>query len=340
MGGWAGPPGPKLPTASQLDTFVQEIALRPLLVAGSGLWMIDQLVPAGVSMSVDHCGPVKASPTATQLVGVEHDTPDSCVDFESAGFALVTWVHTVPFQCASSEYPPEAKEDAKLPTAKQLFALGHDTLDNVLKSAPGLGLFTIDHVAPFQRSMSVKVFVPSPEPPATLSSPPTAKQLVAVAHDTLDRKSSLRMYGGCSARLGLGTIDHLAPFQRSTRVWTGGGVHSGAVVGHDDPLLKLPTAKQFIVLVHEMLARLLESAPWLGLTTIDHVAPFQRSMSVLAKDLVDEPPTATQNVVLEHDTPDSVLAVAPGAFGLGTTVQPDPVGCSTSVAVVPVAVSR
>jgi len=105
-------------------------------------------------------------------------------------------------------------------------------------------------------------------------------------------------------------------------------------------LSKLPTAKQLVMLVHETLARPFEPVPWFGLVMIDHVAPFQRSISVLARDLVDEPPTATQNLKLEHDTPDRTLAVAPDAFGLATTVQPDPVGCSTSVAVVPVAVSR
>jgi hypothetical protein len=90
-----------------------------------------------------------------------------------AGLALAIWAHAVPFQYTINEYsgpgwtpPPNGTEN--MPTAKQLFALGHDTLNKKSTGAPGFGLGTIVHVAPFQRSMSVKVFVPSPEPPATL----------------------------------------------------------------------------------------------------------------------------------------------------------------------------
>jgi len=46
-------------------------------------------------------------------------------------------------------------------------------------------------------------------------------------------------------------------------------------------------------------------------------------------------PTATQNVALTHDTPLSPLSVAPAAFGLGTTDQPDGSGRSTKVTVTP-----
>jgi len=92
---------------------------------------------------------------------------------------------------------------------------------------------------------------------------------------------------------------------------------------------------QFVAPVHETLDRPLELLLGrFGLGTIDHVEPFQRSMSVLPI----EAPTAMHNVVLGHDTPISALVVAPGGFGLGTTVQPDAVGCSISVTVVPVVV--
>ena len=85
-----------------------------------------------------------------------------------------------------------------------------------------------------------------------------------------------------------------------------------------------------------MLARLLGSRPWFGLGTTDHFEPFQRSMSVLvADDAVEELPTAKQDVALAHDTPASPFCVAPGAFGLGTTDQPDASGRSTNVTVMP-----
>jgi hypothetical protein len=243
----------------------------------------------------------------------------------------VIWVQVVPFQCAINEYsvpglgpPPIGTEN--MPTAKQLFALGHDTLDKRSTGAPGFGLVTIVQVEPFQRSMSVKVFEPSPEPPAALKSVPTAKHVVALAHDTLARLLSLRTNGGFSARFGLGVIVQVEPFHCSMRVWVA-------------PWVKPPTAVQLVVFVHETLARPLGSLPWFGLGTIDHVEPFQRSMSVLATDLIVEPPTAKHTVVLGHDKPDNPLAVAPGAFGLATTVQPVQVGRSISVVDVPFLVS-
>jgi hypothetical protein len=62
---------------------------------------------------------------------------------------------------------------------------------------------------------------------------------------------------------------------------------------------------QFVVLGHDTLSRPLEVTPvGLGLATIDQLAPFQRSTKVAPTvPSVDHPPTASQFVVLTHDTP-------------------------------------
>ena len=51
--------------------------------------------------------------------------------------------------------------------------------------------------------------------------------------------------------------------------------------------------------------------------------------------VIEDLPTAKQKVALAHDTPPSPFCVARGAFGLGTTDQPDAPGRSTNVTVMP-----
>ena len=88
---------------------------------------------------------------------------------------------------------------------------------------------------------------------------------------------------------------------------------------------ELPTAKQLVVTGHATLLSRLEVAPvGLGLVTIDHVVPFQRSMSVFVVVAVSELPTAMQLVTAAHFTPDSRLAVAPGGLAVVTVAQNAP----------------
>jgi hypothetical protein len=93
-----------------------------------------------------------------------------------------------------------------------------------------MGLSTIDQRLPFQRSTSAS----SPAEPEDV---PTAKQLVAVGHDTLARLPERPPRG-----LGLSTIVQRVPSHRSTKVLA------------DD----VPTAKQLRSPVHDTLARLPE----------------------------------------------------------------------------------
>ena len=229
-----------------------------------------------------------------------------------AGSALAVTDHAAPFQRSISDFV-DASVVYESPTAMQLVALVHDTPASALNVAEGaLGLATIDQATPFQRSTSVLELVAG-EPKYV----PTAKQLVALVHETLSSRLLPVL-----VLLGLATIDHAVPFQRWMRVliW---------------PSSKLPTAKQFVALVHDTLLNRLEPVlDLLGLGTIDHVEPFQRSTRVLDRESPDVP-TAKHVVALGHDTPARTLCAEPAGFGLGTVDQLVPFGRSTSVAVVP-----
>jgi hypothetical protein len=181
----------------------------------------------------------------------------------------------------------------------------HDTPDSWLCDAPdGFGVATIVQLVPFQRSTNVRLTL-------ELVKPPTAKQLVALVHDT-----AVRSLDDAPDGFGLATTVQLVPFQRSTNV-------------RPKPALKKrPTAKQFVVLVQDTATSWLSDAPaGFGLATSVQLVPFQRSTSVPSSEL----PTAKQFVVLVHDTPDSWLNDAPDGFGLATTVQLVPFHRSTNV---------
>src|SRR5262249_15976698 len=97
---------------------------------------------------------------------------------------------------------------------------------------------------------------------------------------------------------------------------------------------KLPTAKQFVVLVHAMLSSWLSQCDLLGLDTIDQALPFQRSISVVAPP--EEPP-AKQRETLGPPPPDNRLP-EPARCGLATRTQPDGVDRSMSGSVLPSAI--
>lgn len=114
---------------------------------------------------------------------------------------------------------------------------------------------------------------------------------------------------------GAATIDHAVPFHRSMRY---------PVVEAS----KWPTAVQSDAEGHAIPARSSLFAPaTFGLAMIDHVVPFHCSISVrhgLEPDPLSDRPTATQPIVVRHETLLSLAFVEPVGFGLATTDQPVP----------------
>ena len=121
---------------------------------------------------------------------------------------------------------------------------------------------------------------------------------------------------------GLVTIDQVVPFQCSTNVLLVAPGWSKV----------WPTALQFVVLGHDTLSRPLEVTPLgLGLATIDQLVPFHRSTKVAPADPSgEEPPTASQFVVLTHDTPLRSVSREPVGSGLVTTDHVVPFQCSAN----------
>jgi hypothetical protein len=252
--------------------------------------------------------PVKYSPTAKQLVILEHSTPPRSLFAAPTGLGLATIAQVVPFHC-STNVEPSPLEPALKPTAKQLVVSTHDTPNSADSVALlGLGLATIAQVVPFQRSTNVFS--------TEFDLSPTAKQLVVSTHDTPPSPALVEP----SVGLGLPTIDQLVPFQRSTNVCIAEVVE------------KKPTAKQLDVLGHDTPSRAEPVAPpGFGLATIDQLVPSQRSTNVFWPGPLAAP-TAKQLVVLAHDTPFSSDSFSPVGFGLATTDQLVPFQWSTSVA--------
>ena len=88
-----------------------------------------------------------------------------------------------------------------------LVVVAHDTPFKALFVEPiGLGLGTVDQVVPFQYTISGTRAVNAPEEP-------TAKQLVALGHDT-----AANVLGCDPFRLGVATTDQLVPFHCSISV--------------------------------------------------------------------------------------------------------------------------
>jgi hypothetical protein len=138
---------------------VHDTPLRLLLAPGwSPLGTMLQLVPFHSSASVE---PISLEeyevPTAAQLVGLPHETPESTSLMPDMS-ALGTTDQLVPFHDSvkvCSRGP--AKKD---PAAMQLFGPVQDTATRLF-SVPGSGLAMIDHVVPFHDSVSVCQFAPS-----------------------------------------------------------------------------------------------------------------------------------------------------------------------------------
>ncbi len=170
----------------QLVAVGHDTSVRLLSLPGFGLDTIDQRVPFHRSTNVLVLALPLESPTAMQLLGLEHDTLLSVAE-PVGGFGLFTTDQRVPFQRSTSvpACPP--------PTAKQLVALGHATPLN----EPSFFALASFHVEPFQCSISAS----SGE---VLNELPTAKQLVDRAHATPKSEP----VGGPGGR-GLAAIDQV-----------------------------------------------------------------------------------------------------------------------------------
>jgi hypothetical protein len=133
-------------------------------------------------MSAKSLAGVAQSPTAAQVVVLEHDTPSRAASVAPPGLGLVTIAQLVPFHCSTTVLKCEF---VKLqPTAKQLVVVRQETLLRTDSSVPlGFGLVRIAQLVPFHRSTSVL-----PVEPVTDS--PTAKQLVVLGHATQLRPES------------------------------------------------------------------------------------------------------------------------------------------------------
>jgi hypothetical protein len=157
------------------------------------------------SIKVESWSSVVDEPTAKHRPDDWHVMPNSWLAYASAGFAVGTIDQLEPFHVSAS-VSVLGGPCSTLPTAVQFVALTHATPVNTRVPKPS-GLGTIDHVAPFHRSMIVL-----PLSRKNVFDEPTAKQFVVDVHATLfsEVRSSLEF--------GLATSDHVVPFQRSTIV--------------------------------------------------------------------------------------------------------------------------
>ena len=130
-----------------------------------------------------------------------------------------------------------------------------------------------------------------------------------LAHDTAVRFACATPRG-----FGLTTVDHLAPFQCSTKVLNEAFSDSGLVAEN-------PTAEQSVAVAHDTPTSTPSVDPvGLGLGTMDQLDPFQRSMSVAENVL----PTAKQLFADVHETPARPAPTSPAGCGLGTIDHVEP----------------
>jgi hypothetical protein len=103
---------------------------------------------------------VALRPTATQSAEAVQETADKMFTAQDVLFGLETIDHALPFQLSTrvERVPWLNMSEPPSPTATQLVALVHVTAEKEMFSElGGFGLETIDHVLPFQYSVSVKV---------------------------------------------------------------------------------------------------------------------------------------------------------------------------------------
>ena len=159
----------------------------------------------------------------------------------------------------------------------------HDTaVSSVPSELGGVGLATVDHVVPFQRTTN-----------APLVDTPVAKQVASSGHDTASRPGGL-----------------LKP----PMIWRGAAL--AAQLRKPRPTPRAPAA--FV------------ATPGSGLAMIDQLEPSQCSSNTPSSADASKSPAAKQLVALGHDTPRSSASIAPPGSGTGMIDQLEPSQCSTS----------
>jgi hypothetical protein len=261
----------KPPTAVQFEGEVQETPSRPLepAPAGLGVGSIAQTLPFQRSASV----PKVDSPTAIQEKGDMHEMPSSCAPRDPAELSVRCRCQLWPFQrCAIVSGVPEPFENRENPNAVHAVEDGQATPKRKLPCF-GLGLRVgwMFHAWPFQRSASVAAGLPELSKPA-----PTA------VHADRDEQSTPFKNADSPGGLGVGSMRHLEPFQRSASV----------------PTLDPPTAVHDDEAVQATPNRRPPPAAGLGVLCTLQLRPFQRTASVPEF----EPPTAMQDDGAVHDT--------------------------------------
>jgi hypothetical protein len=240
---------------------VQDTPLRTLSSESevSGLGTIDQLVPSQDSMRVCSNELLIENPTAVQEETEAHDTPLRPLFSVGEVPGLGTIDQLVPSQdsmrvCSKGGLLPEN------PTAVQDEDEVQDTPFRKLISAGEVsGLGTIDQLVPTQDSTRVW------SDPDAFTYWPTAIQAEIEVHDT-----PLRSLSCLFEVLGLGRMDHFAPFQVSTSVWLTNPRRREAE----------PTAVHHEEEIHDTSERASSPRRALGLETIDQFLPVRDSTRV------------------------------------------------------------
>jgi hypothetical protein len=231
-------------------------------------------------------------PTAVHAVADEHDTPDSC-----AVPGMGWMVQAVPFHCsASGTADVTSSLVVENPTAVHTPAEAQDTPFRVLNAnAAGPAIACGCQLLPSQCSATG-----SQKSSSTLAECPTALQARAKAHDTelTNVKSDPTVGMGCSC--------HVRPFQRSA---------SGTA--SLSPSIEDPAAMHLLAEVHDTPLSAFPSDGVLGVGSMAHRLPFQRSASVEEKSTSPKLPTAVHARAEAHDTELNTLRRS-GDDGAGT----------------------
>jgi hypothetical protein len=211
--------------------------------------------------------------------------------------------------CSARVFAPE------LPTAQQSELLTQATPERTLDvDRFGLGVGTIDHVAPFHCSARV-----GPIPVVWLEATPTAQQSEVLTQATPERKLTDEVV------LGVGTMDQALPFHCSANVCPGAPL-MGKVC---------PTAQQSEVLTQATPERRENVEGFgLGVGTMDQMLPFHCSIKVWPVPplwlKLSLKPTVQQSAALRQATPERLL-VCEVVLGVGTMDQALPFQCSIKV---------
>jgi hypothetical protein len=304
----------------QSEAVGQETLLRWLrddVPVELGLATIVQLVPFQCSVNVFsvevEVKELITSPTAMQLAADGHDTPtSSAAAFVPAGRGEVTIDQFVPFQCSARAFWDVDVEEN--PTAAQSVSLAQDTPFHSVSFDPvGFGEATIDQVVPFHRSINPVII----EFDAFVEEP-TAKQSVAVGHDTpLNSASDAPSGPGVAARI------QLVPFQCSANV-----ASSDVPTALQSVTLGQATCRSWLCDVCETSGATDQLVP--SQCSTDAEFPTAAQLDGLGQDTPVSPadPPNPPNPPNAPDPPNPVAAA--GSAGLAAIDQLDPFHCSTS----------